>query len=111
MNTSDSVDDIVIEIIHKIKEAFPDFKGAYLFGLFSDGQMHEEEDMELAAIFENIPSKTERETIWRLVGETEEMFDVYIDLHPLTISELQHDKEFCDEILKTGIYFNADLFF
>ena len=110
MNASDSVDDIVIDILHKIKEEFSDFKGIYIFGLFSDGKIHEDEDLELAAIFDTSPSKSERELIWRLVGETEEMFDIYIDLHPLTISELQHDKEFCDEILNTGIYFNANLF-
>ena len=105
-----SVDDIIVELIKDMKKAFFDFRGIYLFGLFLDGKMHQDEDMELVAIFDNEQDKSKREQIWRIIGKIEEDFDVYIDLHPLTIKEFKKDEEFYEEVTQEGIFFNAELF-
>lgn len=107
---SDKIDEIVVDLIKSLKCEFPDFKGIYLFGLFLDGEMHEDEDIELIAIFDNEPDKATRELIWRIVGKTEENFDVFIDLHPLTLQELKKDEELYQEVLENGIFFNPELF-
>lgn len=107
---SNKIDEIITSLIQLLKKDFSDFKGIYLFGLYLDGQMHEDEDIELVAIFDTEQDKTKRELIWKLVGKTEEEFDVFIDLHPLTVQELKKDEELYEEISEEGIFFNAELF-
>ena len=107
---SDKIDEIVVDLIKSLKCEFTDFKGIYLFGLFLDGEMHEDEDIELVAIFDNEQDKAKRELIWRIVGITEEKFGVFIDLHPLTIQELKKDGDLYEEVTTDGIFFNAELF-
>ncbi len=107
---SDKIDNIIVELIKSLKCEFADFKGIYLFGLFLDGQMHEDEDIELVAIFDNKQDKSKRELIWRIVGKIEEDFNVFMDLHPLTIEELKKDEELYYEITTNGTFFNSELF-
>lgn len=107
---SNNVDEVITSLIKSLKENFSDFKGIYLFGLYTDGKMHEDEDIELVAIFENEQDKTKREEIWRTVGKVEEDFDVFIDLHPLTVQELKKDEELYQEVSEEGIFFNPELF-
>ncbi len=107
---SNKIDDIIVELIKSIKKDFSDFKGIYLFGLFLDGKMHDDEDIELVAIFDTEQDKAKREQIWRIIGKLEETFDVFIDLHPLSIKEFKQDSELYEEVTAEGIFFNADLF-
>ena len=107
---SNSIDEIITALIKSFKENFSDFKGIYLFGLYLDGQMHEDEDIELVAIFDNEQDKTKREEIWRAIGKVEEEFDVFIDLHPLTVGELKKDEELYQIVSEEGIFFNPELF-
>ena len=48
-----SVDDIIVELIKDMKKSFFDFRGIYLFGLFLDGKMHQDEDMDIVAFFDS----------------------------------------------------------
>ncbi len=107
---SNKLDEIITELIKSLKTTFEDFDGLYLFGTYLDGKMHEDEDIELVAIFEKEQDKTQREHIWRVVGKVEESFDVFIDLHPLTIKEFKKDTELYEEVTETGIFFNKKSF-
>lgn len=107
---SNSIDDVIVELLKDLKKICSDFRGIYLFGLFSDGKMHQDEDIELVAIFDNEQDKTKREEIWRVVGKIEEDFDVYIDLHPLSLKEFKKDEEFYQNVIEEGVFFNAELF-
>ena len=107
---SNKVDEVITSLIKSLKENFSDFKGIYLFGVYLDGKMHEDEDIELVAIFDNEQDKTKREETWRIVGKIEEDFDVFIDLHPLTVKELKKDEELYQEVTEEGIFFNPELF-
>lgn len=107
---SNKIDEIITSLIKLLKEKFSDFKGIYLFGLYLDGQMHEDEDIELVAIFDNEQDKAKREEIWRAIGKVEEEFDIFIDLHPLTVVELKKDEELYQVVSEEGIFFNPELF-
>lgn len=107
---SNKIDDIIVELIKDLKKEYSDFKGIYLFGLFLDGKMHEDEDIELVAIFDNEKTKEQRENIWKIIGKIEEDFDVFVDLHPLTVKELKKEEELFEEITEEGVFFNAELF-
>lgn len=107
---SNKIDEVITSLIKSLKENFSDFKGIYLFGVYLDGKIHEDEDIELVAIFDNEQDKTKREETWRIVGKIEEEFDVFIDLHPLTVQELKKDEELFAEISEEGIFFNSELF-
>ncbi|MGN1125036.1 MAG: nucleotidyltransferase domain-containing protein [Candidatus Gastranaerophilaceae bacterium] len=104
------IDGVIVDLIKNLKQEFLDFRGIYLFGLFLDGKMHQDEDIELIAIFDNEQSKENREKIWRIIGKVEENNNVFIDLHPLTVKELKKDVELFEEISNEGIFFNAELF-
>lgn len=94
-----------INILKKaLKENFDDFRGLYLYGIFTDGKNHPDEDIEIAAIFDS-EDKHKREIIWPIVGKIETDLDVYIDLHPITMDELKKDEEFYDEVVNKGIFF------
>lgn len=105
-----SIDDVIVELIKDLKRIYSDFKGIYLFGVFLDGKKHEDEDIELVAIFDDEKSKEQRENIWKIIGKIEEDFDVFIDLHPLTVKELKKEEELYQEISEEGVFFNAELF-
>ena len=108
---ANKIDDVIVELIKDLKaEYHSDFSGIYLFGLFLDGKMHEDEDIELVAIFNKEQSKEQREKIWRIIGKIEEDFDVFIDLHPHTIQSLKKEVELFEEVSEEGIFFNAELF-
>ena len=96
-----------IKLLNKeFSEKFNDFHGIYLYGVFTDGKPHTNEDIELVAIFEE-ENQHKRELIWPIVGKIETELDVYIDLHPITMEELKKDEEFYDEVVNKGIFFNV----
>lgn len=86
-----------------LKEHFDDFQGLYLYGIFTDGKNHPDEDIEIAAIFDTV-DKHKRELIWPIVGKIETDMDIFIDLHPITMEELKKDEEFYDEVVNKGIF-------
>ncbi|MDD3437425.1 MAG: hypothetical protein PHC64_09775, partial [Candidatus Gastranaerophilales bacterium] len=76
-----------INLLNKLlSERFDDFHGIYLYGIFTDGKSHPDEDIELAAVFD-LENKQKRELIWPIVGKVETNLDVFIDLHPITMEE------------------------
>ena len=85
-------------------ERFDDFYGLYLHGIFTDGKNHKDEDIELVAIFET-ENKYKRELIWPIVGKVETDLDVFIDLHPITLTELKKDEKFYDTVVTRGIFY------
>lgn len=94
-----------LKLLHKnLSEKFDDFHGLYLYGIFTDDKTHPEEDIEIVAIFD-AENKEKREQIWPIVGKIETDLDVYIDLHPTTMDELEKDEEFYDEVVNKGIFF------
>lgn len=100
-----SVDEVIFRLTKSFNQIFDDFKGMYLFGTFIDGKMHEDEDIELAAIFE-IEDKSKREQIWPIVGKVETELDVCIDLYPYTDKSFKADEEIYKEVMSEGIFYD-----
>lgn len=100
------VEETINHLSKAFSEKFDDFHGLYLYGLFADGKPHPNEDIEIAAIFD-IENKFKREEIWPIVGKIETDLDVFIDLHPITMEELEKDEEYYEQVVIKGIYFKA----
>lgn len=97
---------VIKELCNEFKKTFNDFKGIYLFGLFLDGKEHENEDIELVAIFEQ-EDKSKREEIWRIIGKIESKMNVCIDLYPYTPDEFKNDEEIYNEVMEEGIFYDT----
>jgi len=100
------VEDVINLLIASLNKHFDDFHGLYLHGTFADGKPHKDEDIELVAIFDT-EDKYKREIIWPIVGKIETELDVYIDLHPITMAELEKDEDFYDDVVNHGVFFDA----
>lgn len=96
---SNSVDQVIAKIAFAFNRIFNDFKGIYLFGVHTDGKLHEDEDIELAAIFD-IEDKSKREQIWPIIGKIETEMDVCIDLYPYTEESFKKTKKFITRLWK-----------
>lgn len=102
-----TVEDTINMLISAFRVHFEDFHGIYLYGVFTDGKAHRDEDIELVAIFD-VENKYKRELIWPIVGKIETELGVFIDLHPITMSELEKDEEFYDEVVNHGTFFSVE---
>ncbi len=102
---ANSVDEVIVKLSAAFNHIFSDFKGMYLFGIHTDGNMHEGEDIELAGIFE-IEDKSKREQIWPIIGKVETDMDVCIDFYPYTVESFKKDEEIYNEVMETGIFFD-----
>lgn len=100
-----SVDEVISKIAFAFNRVFKDFKGLYLFGIHTDGELHEGEDIELAALFD-IEDKSKREQIWPIIGKIETELDVCIDLYPYTEKSFKKDEEIYEEVMEEGIFYN-----
>lgn len=100
-----SVDEVVFKLSKSFNQIFDDFHGMYLFGACTDGKYHEDEDIELAAIFE-VEDKSKREQIWPIIGKIETEMEVCIDLYPYTKESFEKDEEIYNEVMENNIFYN-----
>lgn len=100
-----SVDEVIIKLSKEFNKIFDDFKGIYLFGVHLDGRMHEDEDIELVALFD-IEDKSKREQIWPIIGKIETDLGVCIDLYPYTEEQFKADEDIYDEVMEEGVFYN-----
>lgn len=104
---NNTVDKVVANLAKYFNQIFDDLEGIYLFGAYLDGEMHEDEDIELAAIFK-IEDKSKREQIWPIIGKVETEMGVGIDLYPYTQETFEQDKEIYNEVMAEGIFYNKN---
>ena len=97
--------DAIKVLAAEFNRKFSDFDGIYLFGLFTDGREHIDEDIELVALFKT-QDKSKREEIWRIIGKVETDMNVCLDLYPYTHDEFKQDEELYDVVMKSGIFFD-----
>lgn len=100
-----TVDEVIRRISKGFNFIFDDFKGMYLFGASLDGKIHEDEDIELVAIFD-VNDDSKRKQIWPIVGKVETDMDVTIDLYPHTEETFKQDEDIYDEVMEEGIFYN-----
>lgn len=103
---ADIVDDIVFQIAKHFNRIFSDVKEFYVFGSSVDGKLHEDDDVEIAVVFE-VEDKAKREQIWPVIGKIETKFDATIELYPYTTETLKKDEEIYNEILSHSVAYNS----
>ena len=99
------VDEVIFKLSKNFNQIFEDFQGIYLFGASIDGNIHEDEDIELAAIFD-VEDKSKREQIWPIIGKIETEMDVCIDLYPYTPESVKQDEEIYEVVMEEGVFYN-----
>lgn len=102
---SEKVNDVIKLLSNVFRKKFDDYKGLYLFGAYLDGKDHEDEDIEIVAIFD-VEDKSKREQIWPIIGKIETELEVCIDLYPYTIEAFKKDEDLYDEVMEEGIFYN-----
>lgn len=102
---SKKLEEVIKKLSNSFRKNFEDYKGLYLFGTYLDGEEHEDEDIEIVAIFE-IEDKSKREQIWPIVGKIETELDVCIDLYPYTKKSFEADEDIYEEVMTEGIFYN-----
>ncbi len=102
---STKVHEVIKLLSGAFRKNFEDYKGLYLFGVCRDGQLHEDEDIEIVALFEN-SDKSKREEIWPIIGHIETTLEVSIDLYPYTEDEFKNDEDIYDEVIAEGIFYD-----
>ncbi|MEE3350268.1 MAG: nucleotidyltransferase domain-containing protein [Candidatus Gastranaerophilaceae bacterium] len=102
---SNKVHEVIKLLSGAFRRRFNDYKGLYLFGAYLDGQEHEDEDIEIVALFDNT-DKAKRENIWPVIGKIETELDVSLDVYPYTEEEFKNDDVLYDEVISEGIFYN-----
>ena len=100
-----TVEEVIRRVSKGFNFVFDDFQGMYLFGPSLDGKVHEDEDIELAAIF-GIYDDSKRRQIWPIIGKVETDMDVCIDLYPYTEESFKEDEDIYKEVMKEGVFYN-----
>ena len=94
---------VIKSLKENLSNTFDDFQGMYLYGVHKDGKIHKNDDIEVVAIFD-VENRYKREILWPIVGKIEIDNDVFIDLHPTTMSDLEKDEYLYDEAYKKGVF-------
>lgn len=102
---SKKLDEVIKMLSNSLRKNFDDYKGLYLFGAYLDGEDHEDEDIEIAAIFET-EDKSKREQIWPVIGKIETELEVCIDLYPYTKKSFEADEDIYKEVMAEGVFYN-----
>ena len=102
---SSKVHDVIKLLSGSLRKNFDDYKGLYLFGAFLDDNDHEDEDIEIVALFEHTDN-AKRESIWPVVGKIETELNVSIDLYPYTNDEFKNDEYLYDEVRREGRFYD-----
>ncbi len=102
---SELLDEVISKLSNALRRRFGDYKGLYLFGSCLDGEVKEDEDIEIVAIFDN-EDKAKREKIWPLIGKIETDLNVCIDLYPYTEEDFKKDEDLYEEVMEEGIFYN-----
>lgn len=97
---------IIEELIRLIKAQFPDLKGLYLYGSQVYGKPNKDSDIDIVAIFDEV-SREKTYEICGILGDLGYKYDIYIDLQPYTIEELQENPYYHYEVVNRGIYYAA----
>ena len=100
------LDQVISKLSNALRRKFNDFRGLYLFGASVDGEIHEDEDIEIVALFDT-EDKTKREQIWPVIGKIETELDVCIDLYPFTPEGFKQDEDLYKEVTAEGVFYNA----
>ena len=100
------VDEITRKLQTALRNAFDDFEGLYLFGSQVSGKTVPDSDIDIVAVID-ASNKQKRWAIWDIVLELENDYNVAIDMHSMTRSELERNYVFHDQVVNRGVFYSA----
>jgi len=100
------INKIIQELKKLLKEKYPDLKGLYLYGSQVKGTSHKDSDIDIVAIFDEV-SREKSFDICGILGELEYKYDIYIDMREYTLSDLERNPYYYDEVVNKGVYYEA----
>jgi predicted nucleotidyltransferase len=100
----DKINEIANNLRAHLKNSFNDFEGLYVFGSQVNGIPNEDSDIDIVVIV-NYSDKHKRGILWDKISLLEYKYDVFIDVHPMTRKELEHNGIFYDEVVNKGVFY------
>ncbi len=100
---------LINELKNLISSSYDCFKGIYLYGSRVKGNIRGDSDIDIdiVILFELPLSNNEELDLAGIIGEMEYKYDVFIDYHPFTLTELKKNPFFYEEVVDKGIYYEA----
>jgi predicted nucleotidyltransferase len=98
----------VVKVVKKLNKELsrliPDFSGVYVYGSQVRGDYSSESDIDVVGLFKKINDEIESK-IYKLISFLNYKEDVFIDIHPMTESELSRNCFFKDEVVNKGVFY------
>lgn len=96
----DSAFEIVRRYIAHLKNNQFNIRAAYVFGSYASGRFHEDSDIDLAIVMEDVPNSF---TMQVQLMKLSRKFDLRIEPHPFAREDFNLTNPFAHEILTKGI--------
>jgi uncharacterized protein len=93
--------ELIRQYIHLISEKYPNLKSAWLFGSYARNAQHQDSDIDLALILENISAQQIFDIQVNLLLEASRI-DSRIEPHPFCLTDFDESNPFAAEIIRTG---------
>lgn len=104
MAMNKKVERVIKKLNRELSKLIPDFVGSYLYGSQVRGDSTAESDIDVVGLFNKINDDIETK-LYKLISLLNYKEDVFIDIHPMTESELNRNSYFYDEVVNKGIFY------
>ncbi len=98
------VEKVVKKLNKELSKLIPDFVGVYVYGSQVRGDCAPDSDIDIVGLFKKINDDIETK-LYKLISLLNYKEDVFIDIHPMTRSELNRNYFFRDEVVNKGIFY------
>ncbi|MDR1168048.1 MAG: nucleotidyltransferase domain-containing protein [Heliobacteriaceae bacterium] len=98
------VDKIAQKLKTVLQDAFDDFEGLYLFGSHAKENAADESDIDIVAVLD-VLNREKFRSVLAIAAQFVYDYGVYIDMHPMTRKELEHNYIFHNEVVNKGIFY------
>lgn len=88
----------------ELSRLIPDFSGIYLYGSQVNGDYKNDSDIDVVGLFENVTEETENK-LYKIISLINYTKDVFIDIHPMTMKELNNNYIFHNQVVNKGIFY------
>ncbi len=96
-----TINKIISRYIKQVKENFPDFERAFVFGSYVKGNFTQNSDIDIALIFKNMED-IQRFDLQVLLMLLASKIDTRIEPHPLSHEDFYQETPFAHEIKRNG---------
>jgi len=100
------INELINEFNRLIHKKYKDFRGIYLFGSRVKGNFHEDSDVDLVLLFDEVNDEKENE-IYNIHSELMYKYDTFIDINIMTPEKLKFNPFFYEEVVDRGQFYEA----